>query len=121
MPTSDEAALLAAATRVVLAEHGPHLGDWPEGVRVEAVEADIEDDALVVLIRFSDSRYPAERLGAAFEVGETFWTANDGVLDANWAASHAYIYLCEATWSGGNPLGWRQAADGVRWYRDNLV
>lgn len=117
MPTQDEAALLVEATHGVLAEHGPHRGDWPQSVRVQEVDADIEDDRLVVSIRYSDARYPDERLGAAFEVDEIFWTENDGVLDAAWAATHAYVYFCEATSAGGDPLGWSPADDGVRWYR----
>lgn len=121
MPTHDEAASLADATRRVLAEHGPHFGDWPDSVRVQHVDADIEGDRLVVRIRFSEARYPDESLGAAFEVDEIFWTANDGILDANWAATHAYHYFCEATWAGGDPLGWAQEADGVRWHRGSLL
>lgn len=121
MPTHDEADSVAHATRAVLEQHGPHLGDWPEGVRVEAVDANVEDDRLIVRTRFSDVRFPDQRLGTAFEVDEIFWTANDGVLDADWAAMHAYAHFCEATCAGGHPQGWTQGSDGVRWHHGSLL
>lgn len=121
MPTPRDAADLARATRDVFDGRGPHRGDWPESVRVEHVDAVLEDDALVVRIRFAHTRCPAERLGTAFVVDEMFWTENDGVLDAAWAATHALIYFGEATWAGGDPCAWDLSEGGVRWYRERLV
>lgn len=121
MPTEDEAAQLAQATKQTLAEGGSYRGDWPHTVHIETVHVAVEHDVLVIRIRFSDLRCPEERLGTAFEVGEMFWADNGGVLDARWAATHALIYFGEATFAGGDPCTWERAENGARWYRDRLA
>lgn len=121
MPTDDDASRLTEATRQTLAQGSPDGGDWPRSVRIERIDAAVERGELVVRVRFTSSRCPDDRLGTAFEVGETFWDANGGVLDAAWAASHVRVYFGEATWAGGDPCAWEPGEDGVRWYRDRLL
>lgn len=119
MASLDEADRLTAATRAYLEADGGGT-NWAESVRIGHVGATVEAGQLVVRIRFTDTRAPGDQLGAAFEVGEMFWTENGGELDHEWAATHALIYLGEATFAGGDPRTWTPDADGVRWYRDRM-